>query len=504
MYKDMVNCFKNLFILEMANNHMGDVEHGLRIIREFYEICKDYDFQFAFKFQFRHLDTFIHPDYKNRFDFKYIKRFSETRLSPDDFKKLKQEVDNLGFISICTPFDEKSVDLIEELNFDIIKVASCSFTDWPLLERIVKTDKPIIASTAGVSLEDIDKVVSFFEHRNKKFALMHCVAEYPTKKENLHLNQIDLLKKRYPNIPVGYSTHEHPENYDSIKIAIAKGATIFEKHVGIETDKYKLNQYSAKPEQVKKWLDSAKATFEMCGVSETRYPFTEDELRSLHGLRRGVFALRDIKTGEKITQKDIFLAIPLLEKHLTANDLSKYADITALNDIKKNAPILLDQIRIVNNRDRIYEIVQKVKALIKESKVVVPGKAELEISHHYGIDKFEEYGMTMITVVNRDYCKKLLILLPGQKNPEHYHKMKDETFHVLYGTIEITLDDEQKKFTVGDVIVVEKGVKHSLMTKTGAIVEEISSTHYKEDSFYTDQAIMQNKNRKTLITYWMD
>jgi N-acetylneuraminate synthase len=67
----------------------------------------------------------------------------------------------LGFLSICTPFDEKSVDLIDQQKFNIIKIASCSFTDWPLLERVVRSDKPIIASTAGASLEEIDKVVSF-------------------------------------------------------------------------------------------------------------------------------------------------------------------------------------------------------------------------------------------------------------------------------------------------------------------------------------------------------
>ena len=81
--------FENLFIFEMANNHMGDVEHGLRIINEFYDTCKGFgDFNFAFKLQYRDLDTFIHPDYKNRTDFKYVKRFQETRLSKEQLKAL--------------------------------------------------------------------------------------------------------------------------------------------------------------------------------------------------------------------------------------------------------------------------------------------------------------------------------------------------------------------------------------------------------------------------------
>src|ERR1700690_1512201 len=181
----MNNCFdRPLFIFEMANNHMGSVEHGLGMIRALAEVSNPFPFQFAFKFQFRHFDTFVHPDYKSRMDLKYIKRFSETRLTKEQFQRLKDAVDANGFISMCTPFDEPSVDLIEEMGFEVIKVASCSFTDWPLLERIVETDKPLIASTSGATLEEIDKVVSFLQHRGKRFAIMHCVGEYPTKVEN--------------------------------------------------------------------------------------------------------------------------------------------------------------------------------------------------------------------------------------------------------------------------------------------------------------------------------
>ena len=124
---------KPMFVFEMANNHMGSVEHGLKIIREIRNVTKSFPFKFAFKFQYRHLDTFIHPDFKTRYDFKYIKRFSETRLSEPQFKRLKDELDVLGFSSVCTPFDELSVDIIEKHGIEVIKIASCSFTDWPLL-----------------------------------------------------------------------------------------------------------------------------------------------------------------------------------------------------------------------------------------------------------------------------------------------------------------------------------------------------------------------------------
>ncbi|PIU41258.1 MAG: spore coat protein, partial [Candidatus Omnitrophica bacterium CG07_land_8_20_14_0_80_42_15] len=432
------------------------------------------------------------------------KRFEETRLSQDQLKTIKDEISKLGFVSICTPFDEESVDLIERHGFDIIKIGSCSFTDWPLLERIVKSDKPIIASTAGVSLDDIDKVVSFFDHRNKTFALMHCVAEYPTQDENLQLNQIDLLKFRYPQASVGYSTHEKPDNFESIKMAIAKGATIFEKHVGIKTEKVALNNYSATPGQVREWLRSAQVAFNMCGESHKRIKFSKEEMASLTALRRGAFAKKQIKKGERVGPADIFLAIPTVDGQITANDLSKYTEFYATGDIDKNRPLLLSNTKQTGNRDKIYGIVQQVKGILKKSNVLVPSKLDFEISHHYGIDRFHECGATIINVVNREYCKKLIVLIPGQKHPEQYHKLKEETFQVLYGDVLLNLSGLEREYKAGDIVTIERNAKHSFSTRAGAVIEEISSTHRAEDSYYTDEEITRNKCRKTLITYWVD
>ncbi len=110
----------------------------------------------------------------------------------------------------------------------------------------------------------------------------------------------------------------------------------------------------------------------------------------------------------------------------------------------------------------------------------------------------------MITVVNREYCKKLIIVLPGQQHPEQFHKQKEETFVVLHGDLELTLDDKKNELLKGDVVTVEPLVRHRFTTKNGCVVEEISSTHYTDDSFYTDKNITNNKNRKTFITHWLD
>ena len=493
-----------LFILEMANNHMGDVSHGIKIIRAYGEICRKFkSFNFAIKLQYRDLDSFIHPSAKGRDDIKYVKRFSETKLSNTDFGVLVMESRKTGFLAMATPFDEKSVDLIVAQNLDMIKIASCSFTDWPLLECIALTKKPIIASTAGSTVEQLDSVISFLQHRKKEFAILHCVGEYPTSTANMHLGQIEFLKKRYPNVRIGFSTHEDPENLDVIKIAISKGAGIFEKHVGVASGNYKLNAYSTNPEQFKKWLHAAETSYTLCGTSEDRLPLNLTEIESLRSLQRGVFAKKQIKIGESITRQDVFFAFPPNQFQFKANDWSKYSSFVATQFIDIEEAISPSNTNCINTSTKVLEIAGKVKALLDESKITIPGGADLEISHHYGIDKFDQIGLTMITVVNREYCKKLLISLPGQFHPEQYHKKKEETFHVLHGQVKIILDGVESTLTPGTVLTIKPGVRHAFSTDTGSIIEEISSTHFVNDSYYTDELIIKNVDRKTRLTYWM-
>jgi len=495
---------KLTFIMDMANNHMGSVEHGLRIIRELRQATQGYDYTFAIKLQYRDLDTFIHPDFQSRTDIKYIKRFSATRLSRGDFLRLKNEAKSLGFLTVCTPFDEASVALIEEHNFDIIKIASCSFTDWPLLERIAQTSMPIVASTAAASLESVDRVVSFLEHRKKQFALMHCVAEYPTHKKHLELNQIDLLRNRYRNICVGYSTHESPEEIAAVKIAIAKGATLLEKHVGVPTSEFSLNAYSASPRQIRAWVESASDAMLMCGLPTGRVEPIASERNSLQGLRRGVFAKRSLVRGEIIKWEDVMLAIPLIEGQVSANDLSKYTEYKLLEDVAESAPVTFDKVQVHDQREQIYAVVRDVREMLCKAHVKVPGQVDLEISHHFGLDVFDRFGATMITIINRSYCKKLIVQLPGQMHPEQYHLKKEETFHVLYGEVVLCLDGKSQILKAGDVVTVERGVRHSFHSEGGVIIEEISSTHDNGDSYYTDQSIDDDSIRKTFITNWLD
>jgi sialic acid synthase SpsE/quercetin dioxygenase-like cupin family protein len=493
-----------LFIFEMANNHMGDVAHGVRIVRELRGVCSGFDFRFAVKLQYRNLPELIHPDFRKRSDLKFIKRFTETALGWDDYRRLKDAIAENGFLSVCTPFDEVSVDKVLEHGFDYLKVASCSLTDWPLAEKIATTSLPLILSTAGEPFDEVDRVVSFYQHRDKRLSVMHCVAQYPTPDSGLELNQIGLLLRRYANVEVGFSTHEPPDQLDAVKMAIAKGATLFEKHVGVPMAGHPLNAYSADPSQVRLWLEAARRAISMDGTEEHRHAFSPAERATLAELRRGVFAAREIPAGTVIGPQDVFCAIPASPGQLAARDLSKYTAHLARRAYARGEPVLAADVTATDTRSLVHGIVRDMKALLKRSGAVVPTQLELEISHHHGIENFRRVGSAMITVINREYCKRLVLLLPGQMHPEHWHAQKDETFHLLHGEIELVLGDERRTYGRNDVVVIPRGVRHQFRSDTGAVIEEISSTHTQDDSSYTDPNIGPKSARKTYVTNWMD
>jgi mannose-6-phosphate isomerase-like protein (cupin superfamily) len=242
----------------------------------------------------------------------------------------------------------------------------------------------------------------------------------------------------------------------------------------------------------------------MCGAETRRYPFTALELQTLRDLQRGVFAKKKIETGERLDAANVFYAIPNTRTQIVANDFSKYTDFVATEPIPARAPVLSTDLQANDRMRQVLQIVGEVKRMLRRSKVVVPGQCELEISHHYGIEQYAKYGLTMITVVNREYCKKILVMLPDQMHPEQYHEQKDETFHILYGELTLSLDGISQECKANDVIVIPRKVKHKFTTRTGAVIEELSSTHCGTDSFYTDPAIRANQARKTLVAYWMD
>ena len=436
--------FNNLFIFEMANNHQGDLSHGKRIVREMARIAREHGIRAAVKLQFRDLDTFIHPAHRENREHKHIGRFLSTRLTEEEFAELLNEIRSEGLITMVTPFDELSVGLIEKLNVDVIKIGSPSARDWPLLERVSQSDKPIIVSTGGLALRDIDNIASFFEHRYKHIALMHCVSIYPTPHEKLELNQIELLRHRYPGISIGFSTHEEPDNSEAIQVAFSKGARLFERHVGIPTDTITLNKYSSTPEQISRWIAAYKRAVAICG-GMTRPDTDPKESADLSSLFRGVYAKRDIHTGDKVNWADVFFAMPINDGQLSSGQFRdglvadrEYKQHEGLSSSLASSKPL--------KKHLIYQAIHDVKGMLNEARVPIGegGFFDVELSHHYGLERFHEVGVVIIDCINREYGKKILVQLAGQTHPHHYHKKKEEAFHVIYGELHVEMNGKEQ------------------------------------------------------------
>jgi N-acetylneuraminate synthase len=336
--------FEDLFVLEMASNHQGKVERGLEIISKFSKVVRFNNVKSAIKLQFRDLDNFIHRDFVDRSDIRYVKRVSDTRLSKEDFATLVEAIRRSGCIPMSTPFDEKSVDWCIEFDMPIIKVASADNNDWTLLEKIASTRKPVIISTGGMSQKDMDDVVMFFQRRSIPLALNHCVAAYPHEDNECELNQIDFLKHRYPGITIGYSCHEYHDWASSILIAYGKGARTFERHIDHDDDGFEVSKYSSLPHQIDTWFKSWHKAREMCGGSSgSRRNFLAREIEYLDSYVRGVYAKRDLTPGQTLTEDDIYLAIPLQKGQASSRELmlGKFGH-KMLKACAQDAPIRMD------------------------------------------------------------------------------------------------------------------------------------------------------------------
>lgn len=336
--------FENLFVLEMTNNHLGNLERGLKIVHDHARIIRFNNVRAAIKLQFRDVDSFIHKDFRNRTDIRYIRRTQETKMSKEDYAVLVEAIRKNGCIPMATPFDEKSVDWCVDFGMPIIKIASADSNDWLLIERIAKTRKPVIVSIGGTSLKDMDDMVTFFENRNIPLAINHCVAAYPHEDVECELNQIDFLRSRYPNHTIGYSCHEYHDWTTSIKIAYAKGARTFERHIDIEADGAPVAKYSSLPDQLDAWFKAFHRTVVFCGNSgRERKQMMQKETDFLDNYIRGVYASRDLPVGHQLEEEDVYLSIPLQKGQISTRELmlGKYGHkLTAA--VAKDAPIQID------------------------------------------------------------------------------------------------------------------------------------------------------------------
>ena len=339
--------FENLFVLEAANNHWGDLTRGKKIIQEFATVVRYNNIKAAIKFQFRDVDNFVHEEFKGNQELRYIKKTEATKLTREQYAELANAVTKAGCIPMATPFDEASVDLCDYLDLPIIKIASSDINDWSLLEAIASTKRPVIASSGGASEKSLDDLVNFFENRNIPLAVNHCVSLYPSEDHQLELSQIDYLVNRYPNHVIGFSSHEYHDWHSSMHISYAKGARTWERHIDIEYNDVAVSNYCSLPNQVDEWFKAFGKAAEMCGSSSnSRRIVSQEETTYLNALVRGVYAKRDLPVGYVVEHgnfaQDFQLAVPLKKGQLSTRELLNGISLT--QGLKKGDSVTIDHI----------------------------------------------------------------------------------------------------------------------------------------------------------------
>jgi hypothetical protein len=236
------------FVLDLANNHQGSVERGSEIIHAHARVFKDRGHKVAIKFQLRDLDNYTHGDEA------YREKFKAAQLLPSDYATLSRVARDNGFLVAATPFDPASAELVKKLGCDYIKIASCSLGDLDTLNAAHRTGLPAIVSTGGGRF-----AVGF-----KDQAFMHCVSLYPCPADRCDLSMIARLRKARPDCPIGWSTHEDPNNTEIVEMAVAAGAEIFERHIGLGGE----NAYTSSPRQIDLWVSAWERAVAILGVAD--------------------------------------------------------------------------------------------------------------------------------------------------------------------------------------------------------------------------------------------
>ncbi len=304
--QDNSDCY---VIAEIGHNHQGELETAKEMFRVAKESGAD-----AVKLQKRHnRSLFTKAGYNKPYDNpnSYGATYGEHRefleFGEIEYKTLMDYADEIGITMFSTAFDFDSADFLAKLDIPIYKIASGDLKNIPLLTHIAKFNKPMILSTGGGTMEDVNRAYDAIMPINQQLCILQCTAGYPAEFEELNLNVITTFRERFPNTTVGLSSHDN-----GIAMAVAAymlGARVIEKHFTLNhTLKGTDHAFSLEPTGFRKLIRDLQRTKAAMGdgVKQTY----ESERNPIIKMSKKMVAARDLPAGHMIRREDIAFKSP--------------------------------------------------------------------------------------------------------------------------------------------------------------------------------------------------
>jgi N-acetylneuraminate synthase len=299
---EVYNFSKPYIIAEIGSNHNGDMELAKEHILSAKSCGCD-----CVKFQ-----SWTNESLISKIEFEKDKNYNSGSAD-----SLKQQVEqyylrreqhfelkefcvenNIEFIS--TPFSESEADMLEELNVPFYKIASMDINNVDLLRHVAKKNKPVLLSTGMASIEEIERAVSVIEEHNNQIVILHCIAVYPPKLEDINLNNIKMLQNLF-EYPIGFSDHSIGT---TIPLASAVlGSCVIEKHFTLDKNLPGWDHaVSANPEEMKFIVEESSKIQTLLG--SYRRIVSDDEQDKKLRFRRSVVTVKELKAGHEISRED--------------------------------------------------------------------------------------------------------------------------------------------------------------------------------------------------------
>lgn len=319
---------RTFIIAEIGNNHNGDISRAYDLIDAAAAAGAD-----CAKFQLRDLDSLYGPgaessaignDLGQQYTLSLLERF---QLRVEDLYKCFHYVEEKGMIPLCTPWDQRSLERLETWGMKAYKVASADFTNFPFLDVLANTGKPLICSTGMTCEQELLAAIRVLEDAGAIYALLHCNSTYPTPNKDVNLRYIEKLRQ-VSDGPIGYSGHER--GIEVSLAAVALGACIVERHITLDRSlEGNDHRVSLLPSEFKSMADGIRIIEEALGEGSKRV-VTQGEMINRDILAKSLVAACDIKAGTRIERDMIAIRSP--GQGLQPNNLDRIIGLYAKED----------------------------------------------------------------------------------------------------------------------------------------------------------------------------